>query len=247
MTEMFAGKTALVTGAGSGIGEAVAVALAEQGANVVVADINREHADGVVGRIAALGRNAVAVAIDVTKPEDMESAVRVALEEFGGLHLAFNNAGIGGPSGLVAEIDVDAYRRVIDTNLNSVFYGMRAEIPAIINSGGGAIVNTSSILGLVGDASAVGYTAAKHGVTGLTRSAALGYADKGVRVNSVHPGYITTPLIEQIDPDYLIAKHPMGRLGTVGEVAAVVLFLLSDQASFVTGSQYGVDGGYIAQ
>lgn len=247
MAELFAGKTALVTGAGSGIGEAVAVALAEQGANVVVADINREHAEGVVKRITALKRNAVAVAIDVTKPEDMETAVRVALDEFGGLHLAFNNAGIGGPAGLVAEIDVDAYRRVIDTNLNSVFYGMRAEIPAIINSGGGSIVNTSSILGLVGDASAVGYTAAKHGVTGLTRSAALGYADKGVRVNSVHPGYITTPLIAQIDEDYLIAKHPMGRLGTVGEVAAVVLFLLSDQASFVTGAQYGVDGGYLAQ
>ena len=164
--------------------------------------------------------------------------------------MAFNNAGIGGPLGLVADIDIQAYLTLMEVNLHSVFYGLHYQIPAMLKAGGGSIVNNSSVLGLVGDANAVPYAAAKHAVVGLTRSAALGYADKGVRINSVHPGYIDTPLLQDLPKetyDALVGLHPMGRLGTPDEVAAVVLFLLSDQASFITGAQYVVDGAYTTQ
>ncbi|MBG6237747.1 NAD(P)-dependent dehydrogenase (short-subunit alcohol dehydrogenase family) [Mycetocola sp. CAN_C7] len=250
MTAQFDGKTALVTGGGSGIGKAVAVALGAEGANVVVNDLKLEVAQSVVDEITAAGGTAVAVAGDVGNPDDVKASVDAAVETYGALHLAFNNAGIGGPQGLAEDIDIAGYLKLMDVNLHSVFYGMHYQLPQIVAAGGGAIVNTSSILGVVGDANALPYVAAKHGVAGMTKSAALSYAEKGVRVNSVHPGYIDTPLLQGLPKeayDGLIAKHPIGRLGTSEEVANLVLFLLSDQASFITGSQHLVDGGYTAQ
>ncbi|MCC9195510.1 SDR family NAD(P)-dependent oxidoreductase [Arthrobacter sp. zg-Y820] len=250
MADQFAGKTALVTGAGSGIGKAAAIALAAEGARVVVNDVDLEAAQAVVNEISAAGGTAAPSVGDVGSAEDVKGAVATAVNEFGGLHLAFNNAGISGPLGLLTEIDLEGYRRVIDVNLNSVFYGMYYQIPEMLKAGGGAIVNTSSILGMVGSGTAVPYVTAKHGVTGMTRAAALGYADQGIRINSVHPGYIDTPLLEALPGEVyaaLVRMHPAGRLGTADEVAQVVLFLLSDRAAFVTGAQYAVDGAYTTQ
>ncbi|GAB3141528.1 SDR family oxidoreductase [Marisediminicola antarctica] len=250
MMNLFDGKSALVTGGGSGIGKAVAFALARHGANVVVNDLKQDVAQSVVDEITDAGGKAVAVAGDVGKAGDVKAAVDTAVAEFGGLNLAFNNAGIGGPQGPIHDIDIDEYLTLMDVNLHSVFYGMKYEIPPMLEAGGGAIVNMSSILGLVGEPVAIPYTAAKHGVTGMTKAAAISYAGQGIRINSIHPGYIDTPLLEgapQEMRDGLVALHPIGRLGTAEEVAEVVLFLLSDAASFVTGSQYLVDGGYTSR
>jgi len=247
MTHHFEGKTAMVTGAASGIGRAVALALGAGGANVVAADIHLDPAQGVVDEIRAAGGHAVALAVNVGHHDDVKAAVDLAVATYGGLHLAFNNAGIGGPLGPLADITIEGYHQLMDVNLHSVFYGMFYEIPAMLASGGGAIVNTSSILGLVGDPGAVPYVTAKHGVAGMTKAAALGYASQGVRINSVHPGYIDTPLLGALPKeafDALAALHPIGRLGTSEEVAKYVLFLLSDEASFITGSQAVIDGGY---
>lgn len=253
MSERFDGKVALITGAASGIGKAVALQLAAAGASVVAVDLAEDAAQKVVDQITAAGGAAVAFSADVSDPARLQAAVDGAVEAFGALHLAFNNAGIGGPQGLLADYDDSddfaAYRKLIEINLNSVYYGMRYEIPAIIAAGGGAIVNTSSILGLVGEPTAAPYTAAKHGVAGMTKAAGAAYAARGVRINSVHPGYIDTPLLAGLPQeayDALIAKHPIGRLGTAEEVAELVVFLLSDRASFINGSQYVIDGGYTA-
>lgn len=250
MSSEFNGKTAIVTGGASGIGKAVAKSLAGGGANVVVHDLLLEAAQAVVDEITGAGGVASACAGDVSNADTATAAVEHAISTYGTLELAFNNAGIGGPLGLLADVDLDGYRALIDVNLNSVFYGMHAQIPAMVAAGGGAIVNTSSILGLVGDAGAVPYVTAKHALAGMTKAAALGYAAQGVRINSVHPGYIDTPLLNALPEgalDALIEKHPIGRLGTAEEVANLVLFLLSDKASFITGSQHVIDGGYTAQ
>ena len=177
----------------------------------------------------------------------MKAAVEFAVSTFGALHLAFNNAGILGEVNSTEELSIEGWRRVIDVNLNAVFYSMHYEVPAILAAGGGAIVNTASIAGLIGIQNISGYVAAKHGVTGLTKAAALEYADKGIRINSVHPGYIKTPLIAEFEEAEMVKLHPIGRLGQPEEVAQVVAFLLSDDASFVTGSQYVVDGAYTSK
>jgi NAD(P)-dependent dehydrogenase (short-subunit alcohol dehydrogenase family) len=247
MAKRFDGKTALVTGGASGIGKAVALLLGDEGANVVVNDLRLDPAQAVVDEITAHGATAVEVAGNVGVAADVKAAVDVAVQHFGALHVAFNNAGVGGPLGLLTDITIEGYRELMDVNLHSVFYGMFYEIPEMLKVGGGAIVNTSSILGLVGEATAVPYVTAKHGLAGMTKAAALGYANQGIRINSVHPGYIDTPLLAsapQEMADALVSLHPIGRLGTAEEVARYVVFLLSDDASFITGSQAVIDGGY---
>lgn len=249
MAGRFDGRVAIVTGAGSGIGAAIARGLAADGAVVVGCDVDADRMHNVERRIEVAGGRFTAVEADVTDPDAVERLVATAVERHGGLHLAVNNAGIGGPRGLVHEIGLDDWRRVIDVDLNAVFYGMKHEGAAMVASGGGSIVNVSSFLGLVGDAEAVAYTAAKHGVTGLTKAAAAGYAPHGIRVNSVHPGWVDTALpthTTREQRETLKARNPMGRLGTPEEAAEVVLFLLSDAASFVTGAQYSADGGVTA-
>lgn len=248
MTEEFAGRVAIVTGAGSGIGAAVAKLLVAGGAKVVVADLNEEHAKSVA---AALGDAAKPFTLDVGDPAAVEALVAFAVDTFGALHLAVNNAGIGGASAPTGEYAIEDWHKVIQINLNSVFYGLRYEIPAILKSGGGAIVNMASILGTNGFANAPAYVAAKHGVVGLTKNAAVEYSAQGVRVNSVGPGFIRTPLIDEVIEEdeaeqALIAKHPIGRLGRPEEVAELTVFLLSDRASFITGSYHLVDGAYSA-
>ena len=250
MSKRFEGKTALLTGAASGIGKATAIKLASEGAAVVVADLHEQAAQAVADDITKAGGKAVAFGGDFTSPAVNEAAVAFAAEKFGGLHLAFNNAGIIGPQGPLHEVTIDDYKKLIDINLDAVFYGLKYEIPAMLASGGGAIVNTASILGLVGTPGYVPYATAKHAVSGLTKSAALQYSAQGIRINSVHPGYIDTPLLNELSREEynsLVALHPIGRLGTAEDVANVVAFLLSDEAAFVVGSQYTVDGGYTAQ
>ncbi|ESQ00515.1 Oxidoreductase [Streptomyces sp. GBA 94-10 4N24] len=246
----FAGRTALVTGAASGIGLATARRLGQGGARVVIADYNAEGAASAAAALTDEGIEAAAVTVDVTDPASVEAAVRFAQDTYGALHLAVNNAGIGGESAPTGDYDIDVWNRVVRTNLDGVFYSMRYEIPALLAAGGGAIVNTASILGSVGFAGSPAYVAAKHGVVGLTKTAATEYAAQGVRINAVGPGFIDTPLLQGMEKqayDGLVQLHPAGRLGRSEEVAEVIAFLLSDRASFVHGSYHLVDGAYTAR
>lgn len=247
----FAGKVALVTGGGSGIGEAVVKELAAGGAKVVVADRDKAGMDRVVNEVKRAGGEAVGFEIDVASAEQNAALVAFAEKTYGALHLAVNNAGIGGPSAPTAEYPLDGWKSVMDINLNGVFYGLRAQIPAILKAGGGAIVNMASILGSVGFANAVAYTSAKHALLGMTKVAAMEYSAKGVRINAVGPGFIDTPLLSRnLDANtlkYIAGLHPIQRLGRAEEVSALTCFLLSDRASFITGSYHLVDGGYVSQ
>ena len=248
---VFSGKVALVTGAGSGIGEVCATALAARGAQVVIADLDLRAAERVVGEIEGNGGAAAPVRVDVADPASVEAMVRAAVETYGGLDVAVNNAGIGGEQNPTGEYSPEGWRRVIEINLNGDFYCLRYEIPAMLARGGGAIVNMASILGSVGFATSSAYVAAKHGVVGLTKSAAIEYATQGIRVTSVGPGFITTPLLagslDETAQRTISELHAMKRMGTADEVAALVCFLASDAASFITGSYHVVDGGYTAQ
>ena len=243
-------KVAIVTGAGSGIGRAIAILFANEGAKVIVSDINEEGGHKVVSEIGQAGGDAIFVKADSSEPKDNERLVEQAVKKYGALNIAVNNAGIGGPLQLTGEYPIDGWEKVIRINLSGVFFGMRYQIPAMLNNGGGVIVNMASILGQVGTKFSPAYVAAKHGVLGLTKTAAMEYAQQNIRINSVGPAYIKTPLLDVLDENTLktlAALHPIGRLGTSEEVAELVLWLCSDKASFVTGSYYPVDGGYLAQ
>lgn len=244
-------KVAIVTGAGSGIGKAISLLYAAEGAKIVVSDIDEKGGNETVSEIKTKGGEAFFVKADTSKPDDNKNVVDQAVKQFGGLHIAVNNAGIGGPLSPTGEYPIDGWDKVIAINLSGVFYGLRYQIPAMLSSGGGSIVNVASILGKVGTKNSPAYVAAKHGVIGLTETAALEYADKKIRVNAIGPGYIMTPLIEKSLDEAaikaLVDLHPIGRLGTAEEVAELALWLNSDKASFVTGAYYNVDGGYLAQ
>lgn len=250
MSNEFRGKVAIVSGGGSGIGAETAKILAAGGASVVLSDISLQAAEGVADEIIKVGGKAAAFKADVGNPEDAEATVEFAKKTYGGLHLAFNNAGIVGPEKYVGDLTPQGWQTVININLNGVFYAMHYQIPAILASGGGAIVNTSSIAGFIGIADLSAYCASKHGVAGLTKSASIEYGKQGIRINSLHPGYVMTPLIAQWTDtelkDVLIGQHPIGRLAEPKEIAEVACFLLSDKASFMSGSQVVVDGGFLS-
>jgi NAD(P)-dependent dehydrogenase (short-subunit alcohol dehydrogenase family) len=244
-------KVAIITGAGSGIGRAMALLFALEGAKITVSDIDEKGGNETVEKIRSKDRDAVFVKADTSKPEDNKNLVEQTLKHFKKLTIAVNNAGIGGPLSPTGDYPVDGWDKVISINLSGVFYGLRYQIPALLATGGGSIVNVASILGMAGAKSSPAYVAAKHGVVGLTKAAALEYASQKIRINSIGPGYIMTPLITETLDDAalkaLVGLHPIGRLGTSEEVAELALWLASDKASFVTGSYYNIDGGYLAQ
>lgn len=246
------GKVVIVTGGGSGIGQAACRLYAREGARVVVSDIDEKGGQEMVESIQKMNGDAMFVRGDVSKPEDCKTMVEAALAKFGRLDIAFNNAGIGGEANLTGDYSVEGWQKVIAINLSGVFYCMRYEIPAMLESGGGVIVNMASILGQVAFEKSSAYVAAKHGVVGLTKNAAVEYAKQNLRVNAVGPAFISTPLIAGIEEntqarDLLISLHPIGRLGEPEEVAELVIWLSSDKASFVTGAYYAIDGGYLAR
>ncbi|EMA04674.1 SDR family oxidoreductase [Haloferax denitrificans] len=246
-------EVAVVTGAGSGIGRATAEAFAAEGARVVVSDVNVEGGEETVARIEEAGGTATFVETDVTDDDAVAAMVETAVSEYGRLDFACNNAGIGGAQKPTADLSADEWQGVIDVNLNGVWRSMRHEIPAMLDGDGGVIVNMASILGKVGFANAGHYVAAKHGVLGLTKTAAIEYAEQGVRVNAVCPGFVDTPLLGEgglDDPEArkgIESLHPMNRLGDVDEIASAVVWLCSDGASFTTGEALTVDGGYTSR
>lgn len=247
----FSGRVAIVTGAGSGIGKAIALELGRSGAAVVAADLTQEAADKVVAEIEQAGGTALGVAGDVADPANADALIEAAGRLPGTLSMAVNNAGIGGPQADSGDYPLDGWKKVIDINLNGVFYGMRAQLAAMAGAGTrGSIVNMASILGSVGFAGSGAYVSAKHGVLGMTKTAAWEYGARGIRVNAVGPGFILTPMVESTMDDAalqgLAGRHALGRLGTPEEVSALTLFLLSDRAGFITGSYHLVDGGYTA-
>ncbi|WP_207515419.1 SDR family NAD(P)-dependent oxidoreductase [Longitalea luteola] len=243
-------KVAIITGSASGIGKATALLFAENGAKVVVSDINENHGNKVVEEIKAMRGESAFFKADSASPEENEALVRFALQQFGKLDIAVNNAGIGGPLSPTGEYPLEGWKKTIDINLSGVFYGLRYQIPAMLESGG-SIINVASILGQAGTKMSPAYVAAKHGVVGLTKAAALEYADKNIRINSVGPGYIKTPLImntlDETARNALVELHPIGRLGESEEIAELILWLASSKSSFVTGAYYPADGGYLAQ
>lgn len=244
-------KVALVTGGSSGIGRSVAIAYAKAGAKVAVADLDEKGGQETVQKIAGAGGAAFFMKMDAGSAKDNEALVQAVVGQYGKLDIACNNAGIGGPQAPVGEYPIDGWENVVRVNLSGPFYGMRYQIPAMLKSGGGVIINMASILGQVGFEGAAGYTAAKHGLVGLTRNAALEYSGQGIRTLSVGPAFINTPLLSANLPEEqlngLAQLHPIGRLGRPEEVAELVLWLSSDAASFMTGAYIPIDGGYLSR
>jgi NAD(P)-dependent dehydrogenase (short-subunit alcohol dehydrogenase family) len=253
MTGRLEGKVALVTGGASGIGRATALAFAREGAKVVLADVAVERCDDTVVQIEEAGGEVFCVETDVSQPDQVEALINATVETYGRLDCAFNNAGIEGEQAPTPDCTEENWDRVININLKGVWLGMKYEIPQMLKQGGGAIVNMSSVAGLVGFPSAPAYVASKHGILGLTKTAALEYATEGIRVNAVCPGVIRTPMVERAtggDPEVeaqFTAMEPVGRMGKPEEVAEAVVWLCSDAASFVTGHPLVVDGGLVAQ
>ena len=255
MTRNLEGKSALVTGGASGIGRATALAFAREGARVAVADILEEAAQRTVSEIEAMGGQALAIACDVTDDDAVKAMIAATVDAFGSLDCAFNNAGIA-PYQVnagwqkIADVAPEAWRRLIDVNLTGVWLCLRHEVAQMrAQSSGGVIINTASILGLVGSATSSAYVAAKHGVVGLTKTAAADHAEDNIRVNAVCPGYIETPMTEETmrrRGGRILARVPMARMGKAGEIAEAVVWLCSPKASFVTGVSWAVDGGYTA-
>ena len=255
MTRDLEGKSALVTGGASGIGRATALAFAREGARVAVADIMQDAAQRTVNEIEAMGGQALAIACDVTDDDAVKAMIAATVDAFGSLDCAFNNAGIapyqvnaGGQK--IADVAPEAWRRLIDVNLTGVWLCLRHEVAEMRAQGsGGVIINTASILGLVGTATSSAYVAAKHGVVGLTKVAAADHAEDNIRVNAVCPGYIETPMTEETmrrRGERIMARVPMARMGKASEIAEAVVWLCSPKASFVTGVSWAVDGGYTA-
>src|SRR5215510_11459903 len=247
------GKVALVTGGASGIGRATALTFAREGAKLVIADMNEEGAQQTVHMITEKGGEAIFVRTDVSKAVEVQALISQAVATYGRLDCAHNNAGIsGGGRALTADYSEDTWHQVIAVNLTGVWLCMKYEIPQMLRQGGGVIVNTASVAGLIGGQGLAAYVASKHGVVGLTKTAALEYAHQGIRVNCVCPGVIHTPMTARGlgDPERrrrIIASEPLGRVGTPEEVAEAVVWLCSDAASFVTGHTMTVDGGFVAQ
>ncbi|MTD14290.1 glucose 1-dehydrogenase [Nakamurella sp. YIM 132087] len=242
----FKGRVALVTGGASGIGLATATRMAAEGAAVVIADVQDAKAHVVAAELTANGASALAVHLDVTSEEGWSAAVATTVETFGKLDILVNNAGIG-DNGTIEETSLETWQKVVAVTQTSVFLGTKAAAAALKASGHGAVVNTSSMFGISGGfGTSPAYHAAKGAVRILTKNVALEWAAAGVRVNSVHPGFIDTPILGETDRDGLRAATPMGRLGKPEEVAAVITFLASDDASFITGAEYVVDGGFLA-
>jgi NAD(P)-dependent dehydrogenase (short-subunit alcohol dehydrogenase family) len=255
MTGILEGKVALVTGGGSGIGRATAVIMAREGARVAVSDLSKDGIEATVGLINAGGGQGIAIAGDVTDEADVANMVARTVSAYGRLDCAFNNAGISSradsPAGArLHEVTKAAVDKMLAVNLTGVFLCLKHEIAQMLKQGsGGAIVNTASIAGLIGLPTSSHYVAAKHGVVGLTKTAAMEYAQDGIRVNCVNPGYIKTPMTDEIMKsryEEIMAKVPMHRLGSAEEIAEAVVWMCSDRASFMTGASHLVDGGFCA-
>lgn len=245
-------RTAIVTGAASGIGKATAHHFADCGARVVVSDLADSPGEAVAAEIADAGNEAIFVACDVSNPEQVQRLVDRTVDEYGGVDIGINNAGVRGDMKPTADFELGEWQQILDVNLSGVFYCMKAQLKAMLADGKGAIVNVASVAGQVGFPNVAPYTAAKHGVVGLTRSAALEYSKQGVRINAVGPAVIETPMVGDMVEDeesrqQLLAAHPIGRFGTPEEVASLLAFLSGDEAGFITGSFFPVDGGYLAQ
>jgi NAD(P)-dependent dehydrogenase (short-subunit alcohol dehydrogenase family) len=254
MAKFLDGKVTLVTGASSGIGRATALIFAREGAKVVVvADVAAENSQETVNLVKKAGADSVFIKTDVSKAAEVEALIKQIVDTYGRLDCAHNNAGIEGAVTTTAEYPADMWQRVIDINLKGVWLCMKYQIPQMLKQGGGAIVNTASDAGLAAVAGMSAYVASKHGVVGLTKTAALEYAKQGIRVNAMCPGLIETPMVERLVKDQpqfgeaLAAAEPVGRTGKPEEIGEAVAWLMSDAASFVTGHAMSVDGGYIAQ
>lgn len=247
----FSGKVVLVTGGASGIGRASCLAFAERGATVAVADIDGVGGRSTVELIEEFGGTAGYFAVDVTDEIQVREMVKAVVDEYGGLHCAYNNAGVEGQRVRLHETTTEHWRKVMSINVDGIFFCMKYELAHMVEHGGGAIVNASSTFGLAGGAGGP-YPASKHAVVGLTKSVALDYAEDGIRVNSVHPGAIETPMIDRLRADPILGEalasmHPMGRMGLPEEIAEAVVWLCSDAASFVTGHTMVIDGGNLAR
>jgi NAD(P)-dependent dehydrogenase (short-subunit alcohol dehydrogenase family) len=249
---MLTNKIALITGAASGIGRATALVFAREGAKVLVSDVQAQQGEETAALVRARGGDAIFIEADSGEAAQATRLVTAVLAHYGRLDVACNNAGIGGPTALTADYPLDGWARVLNINLSGVFFGMQAQIKAMLATGGGSIINLASVLGSVGAARSPAYAAAKHGVIGLTQTAAWEYGEHGIRVNAVGPGFIHTPMVQALEADpaanaALVGAHALGRLGRPEEVAELIAWLASDRASFATGGFYPVDGGYLAR